>query len=180
MVSIVISETQCQEMVSRALSVARNSGIVIVGASNKPSRASYDVMASLLHFGLDCVAVNPVLNDNRGKSAVCESGTSNLPRILGQPCYHSLASVLDNMGDCALDQVVCVFRGDPNPSMREALDLGYGRKGRGAIWLQQGLFASEEMMNYMKQKESCDPVSGVCFVENRCLKVEYARRIGKL
>ena len=101
------------------LAILRNAGsIAIVGASDKPSRASYFVATYLLSSSPYRVYfVNPVAKE-----------------ILGQPVYASLADLPEK------PDIVDVFRKhDDLPGvLTEAIDAGAG-----TIWLQLGSWNEE-------------------------------------
>ena len=150
--------------VLRALQRAKQHGVVIVGASPKPTRASNDVMASLMSMGVKCTPVNPLEKE-----------------ILGQPCFPSLGAFVDaarqqpqqqppvgGETSAPTDAVVCVFRSDVAPVVEEAADLRFA-----CLWLQFGLFVPPNLRHRVKDLE---------VVEDQCLKVDMAtqRSMGKL
>jgi predicted CoA-binding protein len=89
--------------------------IALVGASHKPERDSYRVMAFLIDCGYQLFPINPGL-----------AGQS----LLGRPVYASLADIPE------APDLVDIFRRltDVLPVVEEAISSG--AKG---IWLQQGL-----------------------------------------
>ena len=94
--------------------LARRPRVALVGASNKPERASYGVMAFLLAHGFQVVPVNPGL-----------AGQA----IHGQPVVASLA-------EAGPLELVDVFRRSEEAGavMDEAVALGAR-----AVWLQLGV-----------------------------------------
>lgn len=134
----------------RALSRAKSSGVLVVGASNKPQRASNDVMYSLMNFNkVECTPINPM------ETAVLE-----------KECFKSLSEYVEKTKNT--EKVICVFRSDVEPVVQEALDLGFN-----SIWLQYDLFLPEKFKQIVLDKK-------VDVVEDRCLKVEMAREGSKL
>lgn len=87
----------------------------VVGASDKPWRASHDVMQSLLATGYDVIPVNPEVDE-----------------VLGLQAYPDLASIPD---DITVD-VVDIFRRSSlaGTHVDEAI-----ARGVGAVWLQLGV-----------------------------------------
>ncbi len=83
--------------------------------------------------------------------------------ILGERCYPDLASIPDKV------DIVDVFRksDDCAPIAREAAAIGAK-----ALWLQIGVMNDEAC----QIAES----AGMDFVQNRCVKIEYARLFGGL
>ncbi len=83
--------------------------------------------------------------------------------ILGERCYPDLASIPDKV------DIVDVFRksDDCAPIAREAAAIGAK-----ALWLQIGVMNDEAR----QIAES----AGMDFVQNRCVKIEYARLFGGL
>jgi predicted CoA-binding protein len=98
--------------------LADASTIAVVGASPRPDRPSYGVMAYLLAHGYRVIPVRPLDCDE----------------VLGVPCVATLAEIQEPI------DVVDVFRRTefcPGVA-REAVDAGAG-----AIWLQLGLVSPE-------------------------------------
>jgi len=104
------------EIVAQVLKSTRR--IAVVGASNKPERASYHVMAFLIGRGFEVVPVNPGL----------AGGT-----ILGRTVVASLAEA----GEL---EMVDLFRNsaDVGPPVEEAIRLGAK-----VIWMQLGVVNEE-------------------------------------
>ncbi len=83
--------------------------------------------------------------------------------ILGEKCYPDLKSIPDKV------DMVDVFRksADCAPIAHEAVAIGAK-----ALWLQIGVENDEA--RYIAQQ------GGLAFVQNRCVKIEYARLFGGL
>jgi uncharacterized protein len=97
----------------RMLNLLRARRIAVVGASNRPGRASYDVIDYLLDAGKEVIPVNP-----------------NHSAILGMKCHASLEEVPGKI------DLVNVFRRPEACAdiVRQAIKVG--AKG---IWLQSGI-----------------------------------------
>lgn len=103
------------EMVERILSYTRR--IAVVGLSDQPWRASYDVAESLQRRGYEIVPVNP-----------------NVDEVLGEPAHDALADVPGE-----IDLVDVFRRTEYLPDVaRQAVEAG----ARG-IWFQLGLRSPE-------------------------------------
>lgn len=129
----------------------RTRSIAIVGASDKPERASYFVATYLLSSTtFDVYFVNPVL---------AEAGK----RILGRPVYASLADLP------VVPDLVEVFRkaADAPGVVEEAVAVGAK-----AVWLQLGIWHEDAA----RQAEA----AGLDVVMDRCVKIEHARFHGGL
>jgi predicted CoA-binding protein len=98
--------------------LADASTIAVVGASPRPDRPSYGVMAYLLAHGYRVIPVRPLDCDE----------------VLGVPCVATLAEIQEPI------DVVDVFRRTEEcpAHAREAVQAGAG-----AIWLQLGLVSPE-------------------------------------
>jgi predicted CoA-binding protein len=85
------------------------------------------------------------------------------PEILGERCYPDLKSIPEKV------DIVDVFRKseDCAPIAREAAAIGAK-----ALWLQIGVMNDEA-------RQIAD-TAGMDFVQNRCVKIEYARLFGGL
>ncbi len=129
----------------------RARSIAIVGASDKPSRASYFVATYLLSSTtFDVYFVNPVL---------AEAGK----RILGHAVYASLADLP------VAPDLVEVFRkpADAPEIVREA-----HAAGAKTVWLQLGIW-NEDAARLAEEL-------GMDVVMDRCVKIEHARFHGGL
>jgi hypothetical protein len=89
--------------------------IAIVGASNKPDRASNGIMKFLMKNGYNCIPVNPKENE-----------------VLGQKAYKSILELT------VFPDIVNIFRRseDTPPIVKEAIS-----KGTKLIWLQEGIYS---------------------------------------
>lgn len=129
----------------------RTRSIAIVGASDKPSRASYFVATYLLSSTtFDVYFVNPVL---------AEAGKT----ILGHEVYASLADLP------VTPDLVEVFRkaSDAPDIVREA-----HAAGAQTVWLQLGIW-NEDAAHLAEEL-------GMDIVMDRCVKIEHARFHGGL
>jgi predicted CoA-binding protein len=119
--------------------------IAIVGASPKPDRPVYGVMAYLLRAGYRCIPVNP---GQTGKE------------ILGQPVVARLADIGEPI------DIVDIFRQQfaLAGAVDEALALPVKPK---AVWMQLDL--SDEAAAAKAE------AAGVMAVMDRCTKIEHAR-----
>jgi predicted CoA-binding protein len=90
--------------------------IAVIGASDRPGRASYDVFRHLVDVGFDCVPVNP-----------------KVAEVAGVPAYPTLA---DAVGATGPFDIVDVFR-------RPELCAEHAREavatGARCLWLQLGI-----------------------------------------
>jgi predicted CoA-binding protein len=120
--------------------------VAVVGLSPKPARASHDVARVMQAAGWRIVPVNPVA-----------AGQT----ILGEPVY---ASLLEAAQQARID-LVNVFRQseDVPPVVDEAIAIGAP-----AIWLQLGIRHDEAAARAR--------AAGLAVVQDKCLKVEWARR----
>lgn len=129
----------------------RTGSIAIVGASDKPARASYFVATYLLSSTTFRVYfVNPILAE-QGKT------------ILGQPVYASLQDLPE------VPDLVEVFRkaSDAPDIIQEAREVGAQ-----AVWLQLGIW-NEDAAHLAESY-------GMEIVMDRCVKIEHARFHGGL
>jgi predicted CoA-binding protein len=120
--------------------------IAVVGLSPKPHRESYTVSAVMQQAGYRIIPINPAAVDQT---------------IFGERVFASLQ-------EAALHQpieLVNVFRNanDVPPVVDDALAAGAK-----AIWLQLGISYPEAMARAQS--------AGLVTVQNRCIKVEWARR----
>lgn len=129
----------------------RTRSIAIVGASDKPSRASYFVATYLLSStSFDVHFVNPVL--------AASGGT-----ILGRPVHASLADLP------VTPDLVEVFRkAEDAPGIVEEAHA----VGAEAVWLQLGIRSAEAAR--LARSHAMD------IVMDRCVKIEHARFHGGL
>ena len=107
-----LTDAQIREVLSTTKRIA------VVGASNKPARASYGVMQFLLAQGFDVVPVNPGLADQE---------------LLGQ-------RVVASLEEAGPVDMVDLFRNaaDVGPPVAEAIKLGAK-----TIWMQLGVINEE-------------------------------------
>eukprot|EP00392_Amoebophrya_sp_AT5.2_P002104 g2109.t1 len=142
----------------RLLQVARSRGVIVLGASPKPARESYGVLRSLkeVHRIPHLAAVNPAAGQDE---------------ILGVPCFTDLKTLRQGGGRKEADErLICVFRSDPGPGVREAVSLGFRH-----FWLQYGVFLSaDDKKELARERERVAPEqdSELLIVEDSCLKVE--------
>ena len=123
--------------------------VAVIGCSGTAGKAAHDVPAYLQRQGYDVVPVNPYRDE-----------------ILGRPAADDLAAVATDV------DVVDVFR--PSEEVSGIVDDVIERKRtRGdvrGIWLQQGI-RDDESAARARDAE-------LVVVQDRCLKVEHARRRG--
>ena len=121
--------------------------IALVGASNKPERASYRVMAYLQGKGYKVIPINP------GQAG---------GEILGETVYASLADA-----PAPID-MVDIFRPSEAAGevVREAIRLS-DEKGITVAWMQL------DITNDKAKKEAED--AGLVVVQNRCPKIELEK-----
>ena len=126
--------------------LAQYTTIAVVGLSPKPHRESYGVSQVMQRAGYKIVPINPAA-----------AGSD----ILGEKVFASLQ-------EAALEhpiELVNVFRNseDVPPVVADAIAVGAK-----AIWLQLGIVNDAAMQEAQK--------AGLLTVQNRCIKVEWARR----
>jgi predicted CoA-binding protein len=133
------TDAEIRQLLSSAKTIA------IVGASPKPDRPVYGVMAYLLRAGYRCIPVNP---GQTGKE------------ILGQPVVARLADIGEPI------DIVDIFRQQfaLAGAVDEALALPVKPK---AVWMQLDL--SDEAAAAKAE------AAGVMAVMDRCTKIEHAR-----
>jgi uncharacterized protein len=131
-------------MARDALQILREAKtIAIVGASPKPDRPSYGVMAYLLRAGYECIPVRP----------------RDCDEILGVPCVASL-SELDEPPD-----LVDVFR---RPEFCADVAREAAAIGARALWLQLGIVSPEARI--IARESGMDYVENACTaIEHRRL-----------
>jgi predicted CoA-binding protein len=136
-----------QQAITHILTHCRT--VAVVGLSPKVHRESYMVSQYMQAQGWRIVPVNPV---------AAASGTP----ILGEKVYATLTEAARH----ETLALVNVFRNseDVPPVVDEAIGLALP-----AIWLQLGI-AHDEALARAK-------AAGMVAVQNRCLKVEHARRV---
>jgi hypothetical protein len=110
--------------------------------TDDPSRPSHYVSEYLIAQGKEVVPVNP-----------------NHTRVLGRPCYASLADVPGSV------DLVNVFR---RPAACADVVRDTIRIGARGIWLQSGITNAEA------QQLARD--ANIPYVQNRCIMVEHSRR----
>jgi predicted CoA-binding protein len=124
--------------------------IAVVGMSDKPHRASYNIGRYLAEQGYRVLPVNPVLQ-----------------QIDGQPCYATLtaaqAAAREQTGN-GLD-LVDVFRASEHvpPIVDDVIRLGIPY-----LWLQDGVIHDEAVARAR--------AAGVVCVQNDCIYREHAKR----
>ncbi|MBT9505235.1 CoA-binding protein [Rhodoferax sp.] len=120
--------------------------VAVVGLSPKPHRASFEVSQYMQAHGWRIIPVNPV---------VAASGKP----ILGERVYATLTEAARHE---KID-LVNVFRNaqDVPPVAAEAIAIGAP-----ALWLQLGIEHEAAV--------AAARAAGLCVVQNKCLKVEYA------
>ena len=91
--------------------------IAIIGASNKPDRASNGIMKFLMKNGYNCIPINP-----------------NEEYVLGQKSYKNILEVP------IMPDIVDIFRKSEDvPSIVKDVVA----KGTKLIWLQEGIYSAE-------------------------------------
>ncbi len=143
------ADRNSDEVIDRILKSARV--FAVVGASNKPERASYGVMLALIAKGYVVHPVNPGLAGQL---------------VLGRTVYATLADVP------APVDVVDIFRlpKDALGVVREAIALK-DALGISVVWMQLGI------VNAQAADEA--EVAGLTSVMDRCPKIEFARGAGR-
>jgi predicted CoA-binding protein len=117
--------------------------IAVVGLSDKPDRESHAIAAYLQRNGYRIVGVNPTA-----------------ARILGEPCYPSLAAIPEDTRK-RID-LVAVFR-RPEDAVKvaeEAAGLGLER-----VWFVPGSFSREALAAADRH--------GLTFVAERCIRTAH-------
>jgi uncharacterized protein len=107
----VKAEPKMIDLIDRILGESHT--IAVVGLSNKPERASYDVAKYLQSHGYKIIPVNPMLTE-----------------VLGEKSYPNLVSVPEKI------DVVDIFRksDEVEPIVDEAV-----KKGAKVVWMQLGV-----------------------------------------
>jgi predicted CoA-binding protein len=136
-----------EEILSRAKTIA------VVGMSDKPHRASYNIGRYLGTHGYRVLPVNPGLKE-----------------ILGAPCYPDLDAAqgaAKEMTGSGID-LVDVFRASENvpPIVDDVIRLGIPY-----LWLQDDVIHDEAVAKAR--------AAGVKCVQNDCIYREHAKRQGK-
>jgi len=127
--------------------------IAVVGMSDKPQRASFNIGRYLAQEGYRVYPVNPALNE-----------------ILGAPCYPDLeaaqAAAREQSG-AGID-LVDVFRASENvpPIVDDVIRLGIKY-----LWLQDGVIHDEAVAKAR--------AAGVKVVQDDCIFREHAKMAGK-
>jgi len=130
-------------------SAARKPVIAVVGLSNRPERASYDVSAYMQRQGYRIVAVNPMYAGQQ---------------ILGEFCHASLSAAQQSLAADGLTiDIVDCFRkaAEIAPLVEEAIAIGAG-----CVWMQQGI-VNESAAQRAR-------AAGLVVVMDRCIKVDHA------
>ena len=124
--------------------------IALVGASPKPDRASYQVMAYMLDRRFKVIPINP---------------NPDLKEILGQPVVPSLADLPGPV------DMVDVFR--RSEFVREVYEAARpSLAGRKVFWTQIGV--RDDAVAQEAQ------AAGIEVIQDRCPKIEYQRLFGEL
>lgn len=122
--------------------------IAVVGLSPRPERPSHGVAQYMQSHGYRIVPVNPAC-----------AGT----RILGEPCYATLAEAAKAVG--RIDIVDCFRKSDAiGPIAEEAIAIGAR-----CLWLQLGVVNDEAA----RKAEA----AGMLVVTDRCIKIEHMARL---
>jgi predicted CoA-binding protein len=114
--------------------------IAIVGLSDKPTRASFQVAEFLLSKGYKIIPVNPIIKE-----------------VFGQRSYPSLSSIPNNIKIDLVD----IFRRSEEvfPIVKEAI-----KRKVPHIWMQEGI-KNEEAMEYAT-KHGASVASDVCLMKS--------------
>ncbi|WP_020591598.1 CoA-binding protein [Kiloniella laminariae] len=135
--------------------------IALVGASDKPHRASNGVFGFLQQQGYEMFPVNPALAAGGVRSG---SGAEAGQKIWGRPCFASLAD-LKAQGH-AIDMVDVFRASDAALEMtKEAIAIGVK-----VIWMQL------EVVSY--EAAELAEAAGIRVVMNRCPAIEIPRLAG--
>jgi predicted CoA-binding protein len=126
--------------------------IAVVGLSNNPERASYEVASYLKSQGYRIVPINP-----------------NADMILGERCYPSLADLPESLKR-EID-VVDIFRRpeDIPPVVEQAIRLKNAYAHPAVVWMQLGIVNEEAAAKARKE--------GLEVVMDRCMMIEHKRRM---
>ena len=130
--------------------LATDRNIAVVGASDKPARASYNIARYLMHSGYRVFPVNPVLKEVLG-------------RLVSATLDEAVAAALAETGR-GID-LVDVFRASEHvpPIVDDVLRLGIH-----SLWLQDGVTHPEAVARAR--------AAGVSVVEDDCIFREHAAR----
>lgn len=122
--------------------------IAVLGMSDKPHRASYNIGKYLAQHGYRVLPVNPVLK-----------------QIDGQPCYPTLDAAQAAAGEAGID-LVDVFRASENvpPIVDDVIRLRIPY-----LWLQDEVMHDEAVARAR--------AAGVKCVQNDCIFREHAKRL---
>ena len=122
--------------------------IVVLGASDRPTRTSFAITRYLISEGYEVLPVNP-----------------NYRSVLGRPCFPDLASI---PADAQVD-VINVFRNARyTESVLREIEAFVARTGsRPVVWTQIGVStpAAADLAEEL----------GLPYVANRCIMVEHSR-----
>ena len=116
--------------------LVRAKRVAVVGASDDPSRASYQIASYLKSVGKEVVPVNP-----------------NHPSVLGLTCYPALADI---PGD--IDLVDVFRRPEFCPGVVEEAIATRAK----AVWLQSGIYSEEAKR--LAEEAGIDFVQGPCLM----------------
>jgi predicted CoA-binding protein len=131
----ILNDDKLRELLKNAKTIA------IVGASNKPERASNGIMKFLMKNGYDCTPVTPIEKE-----------------VLGIKTYDTIEELPFE------PDIVDVFR--QSAFAPEIVRAAIGRNAK-LIWLQEGVES--------KEAEQMARISGVPYVEDKCIFKEYLR-----
>ncbi|HJU71928.1 MAG TPA: CoA-binding protein [Paucimonas sp.] len=132
--------------------LTENHTIAVVGLSGNPERPSHEVAAYLQAQGYRIIPVNPV---------------SAGMRILGEPCYSTLAEAATALAEeNGIIDIVDCFR---NPEAIEPIADEAIAIGARCLWMQLGVVN--------EQAAAKARAAGLAVVMDRCLKIEHGKML---